>query len=70
MALRLKTPEGRKVYALRKQTPEPVLGIIKWALGFRQFSLRGSTRRAARERYDHGLERQTDVRLQPRLMRP
>jgi len=25
MAHRLKTPEGRKVYALRKQTPEPVL---------------------------------------------
>ena len=35
------TPEGRKVYALRKQTPEPVFGIIKAALGFRQFSLRG-----------------------------
>ena len=30
-----------KVYALRKQTPEPVFGIIKAALGFRQFSLRG-----------------------------
>jgi Transposase DDE domain len=29
MAHRLKTPEGRKVYALRKQTPEPVFGIIK-----------------------------------------
>jgi len=41
MAHRLRTPEGRKVYALRKQTPEPVFGIIKAALGFRQFSLRG-----------------------------
>ena len=41
MAHRLKTPEGREVYALRKQTPEPVFGIIKSALGFRQFSLRG-----------------------------
>ena len=41
MAHRLKTPEGRKLYALRKQTPEPVFGIIKSALGFRQFSLRG-----------------------------
>ena len=41
MAHRLKTPEGRKVYALRKQTPEPVFGIIKAVLGFRQFSLRG-----------------------------
>ena len=38
---RLKTPEGKKLYALRKQTPEPVFGIIKSVLGFRQFSLRG-----------------------------
>ena len=28
-------------YALRKQTPEPVFGIIKSVLGFRQFLLRG-----------------------------
>jgi transposase len=41
MAHRLKTPEGRALYALRKQTPEPVFGIIKAALGFRQFLLRG-----------------------------
>jgi hypothetical protein len=41
MAHRLKTPEGRALYALRKQTPEPVFGIIKSALGFRQFLLRG-----------------------------
>ena len=41
MAHRLRTPEGRDLYALRKQTPEPVFGIIKAALGFRQFSLRG-----------------------------
>jgi hypothetical protein len=41
MAHRLKTPEGRALYALRKQTPEPVFGIIKSALGFRQFSPRG-----------------------------
>ncbi|MGA7539421.1 MAG: IS1182 family transposase [Steroidobacteraceae bacterium] len=41
MAHRLKTPEGRKLYALRKQTPEPVFGIIKSAMGFRQFLLRG-----------------------------
>ena len=32
---------GRALYALRKQTPEPVFGIIKSVLGFRQFSLRG-----------------------------
>jgi transposase len=41
MAHKLKTPAGRALYALRKQTPEPVFGIIKSALGFRQFSLRG-----------------------------
>jgi transposase len=41
MAHRLKTPEGRDLYALRKQTPEPVFGIIKSVLGFRQFSMRG-----------------------------
>jgi Transposase DDE domain len=41
MAHRLRTPEGKDLYALRKQTPEPVFGIIKAALGFRQFSLRG-----------------------------
>ena len=41
MAHRLRTPEGRSRYALRKQTPEPVFGIIKSVLGFRQFLLRG-----------------------------
>lgn len=41
MAHRLKTPQGRALYALRKQTPEPVFGIVKSVLGFRQFSLRG-----------------------------
>jgi transposase len=44
MAHRLKTPEGRKLYALRKQVPEPVFGIIKAVLGFRQFLLRGIDR--------------------------
>ena len=41
MAYRLKTPEGKKLYALRKQVPEPVFGIIKSVMGFRQFLLRG-----------------------------
>ncbi len=44
MAHRLKTPEGKKLYRLRKHTPEPVFGIIKSALGFRQFLLRGLDR--------------------------
>jgi transposase len=41
MAHRMATPHGKKLYALRKQTPEPVFGIIKSVLGFRQFLLRG-----------------------------
>jgi hypothetical protein len=41
MAHRLATPEGKKLYARRKHTPEPVFGIIKSVLGFRQFLLRG-----------------------------
>jgi len=41
MVWRLRTPAGKKLYALRKQTPEPVFGIIKEAMGFRQFLLRG-----------------------------
>ena len=41
MAHRLKTKAGRALYALRKQTVEPVFGIIKSVMGFRQFLLRG-----------------------------
>jgi transposase len=41
MAHRLKTKAGRALYALRKQTVEPVFGIIKSVMGFRQFSVRG-----------------------------
>ena len=41
MAHRLRTRAGRAAYALRKQTVEPVFGIIKSVMGFRQFSLRG-----------------------------
>ena len=41
MAHKLRTKAGRAIYALRKQTVEPVFGIIKSVLGFRQFSLRG-----------------------------
>lgn len=41
MAHRLRTLAGKAEYALRKQTIEPVFGIIKSVMGFRQFSLRG-----------------------------
>ena len=37
----LKTPEGKRLYAKRKSTVEPVFGIIKQVMGFRQFLLRG-----------------------------
>ncbi|MFZ1538974.1 MAG: transposase [Chromatiaceae bacterium] len=40
-AHRLKTRAGRAAYALRKQTVEPVFGIIKSVMGFRQFLTRG-----------------------------
>jgi len=41
MAFRLQTAAGKAIYGLRKSTVEPVIGIIKEVLGFRQFSLRG-----------------------------
>src|SRR5262245_21574412 len=41
MAYKLKTALGKAIYGLRKCTVEPVIGIIKEVLGFRQFSLRG-----------------------------
>ena len=41
MQEKLKSDKGRALYARRKQTVEPVFGIIKSVLGFRQFLLRG-----------------------------
>jgi transposase len=41
MAYNLQTDIGKAIYRLRKMTVEPVIGIIKEVLGFRQFSLRG-----------------------------
>ena len=41
MAHRLKSKAGRELYKLRKQTVEPVFGIIKEVMGFRRFRLRG-----------------------------
>jgi transposase len=41
MAYKLRTALGKAIYAARKCTVEPVIGIIKEVLGFRQFSLRG-----------------------------
>lgn len=42
MRQRLKTRAGKALYKLRQQTVEPVFGILKAAVGFRQFLLRGA----------------------------
>jgi transposase len=47
MAYKLQTPEGAAIYRARKRTVEPVVGIIKDVLGFRQFSFRGLAAAAA-----------------------
>lgn len=41
MAHRLETKVGRALYKLRKETVEPLFGIIKEVLGFQRFMLRG-----------------------------
>ncbi|MDE2895178.1 MAG: IS1182 family transposase [Chloroflexota bacterium] len=41
MASKLDSEEGRALYRLRRQTVEPVFGVIKAVLGFTRFSLRG-----------------------------
>jgi len=44
MEWRLDTAEGKQLYGLRKETVEPVFGIIKEAIGFRRFLLRGKAK--------------------------
>jgi transposase len=41
MAYRLETREGKDFYGRRKGTAEPIFGIVKEAMGIRQFLLRG-----------------------------
>jgi transposase len=41
MQAKLETPDAKALYARRKQTVEPVFGIIKTAIGFTRFHLRG-----------------------------
>lgn len=41
MQHRLRTPEGKAMYARRKSTVETVFGIVKEVMGFRRFHLRG-----------------------------
>ena len=64
MAHRLSTIEGRAIYGKRKSTVEPVFGIIKSVMGFRQFHLRGLDDVSGEwTLVDYGLESQAD--LQP-----
>jgi len=44
MKEKLRSEEGRAIYALRNQTAETVFGIIKEAIGFRGFSMRGTAK--------------------------
>jgi hypothetical protein len=46
MGHRMKTQEGKALYDLRKETVEPVFGIVKEAMGFRRFSMRGKAKAA------------------------
>lgn len=46
MQHRLRTRAGKALYDLRKETVEPVFGIIKETMGFRRFSMRGKTKAA------------------------
>jgi hypothetical protein len=41
MKAKLESDDGKALYKKRKQTVEPVFGIIKSVLGFKHFSLRG-----------------------------
>jgi hypothetical protein len=41
MVHQLSTQAGKALYKLRKQTVEPVFGIIKQVMGWRQMSMRG-----------------------------
>ena len=62
MAAKLDSEEGRALYRLRQQTVEPVFGIIKAALGFTGFSLRGLRRRVGLGRA--GLQLQAPAQVQ------
>src|SRR5665213_404858 len=46
MEHRLRTKEGKALYDLRKETVEPIFGIIKETMGFRRFSMRGKAKAA------------------------
>ncbi len=68
MAWRLRTPQGKQLYGLRKQTPERAFGTIKSVMSFRQFPAARARLRPRRvEPRQHGRENQSDACAQPRL---
>ena len=78
MAHRLRTPEGKALYARRKSTVETVFGIVKEVMGFRRFHLRGF--QAAQGEWNlvcmawnlkrmHGGDQQRDVPIFPPVWR-
>ena len=67
MSRRLKTPEGKTLYALRKQMPEPVFGIIKEMLGIRPFCCLAGVCLRRMELGIHGVDPERMSPLQPRL---
>ena len=70
MTHRLATPEGRQLYALRKQTPKPVFGIIKSAHGLPPvLATRPGQGHGRMEPGDPGLEHKENVHLAIRLSR-
>ena len=65
MKTRLKTEDGRRLYVARKATAEPVFGIIKQTMGFRQFLTRGLEAVQARVGIGmHGLQYQEAIRTE------
>jgi hypothetical protein len=70
MSHRLQTPEGKKLYALRKQIPEPVFGNLQIGDGLRSVppAWRCPGPRRVEPRHD-GLDHEADVRPGGRLKR-
>lgn len=69
MQHRLQTKEGKALYNLRKETIEPIFGIIKETMGFRRFSMRGKAKAALEwtlVTLSYNLRRLHSVRMQRR----
>lgn len=67
MVQKLQTQAGRTAYALRKQTVEPVFGIAKSVLEFRQSSFRGLAKMSGEWAHVSGQESETHGRIAPEI---